>query len=146
MATRQFSFGYTEIYDQKTGQTLLVKNKANEIRSKITFDKDKTWSSFIVQVKTRAHPREFHEYIASAHNYSLSNKKIRDLKVLKRYIPTQYKDLSFYNLPEHEEDESGTSEENDESESDNSTDEEGESGSEESDESESDNSTDEDDE
>jgi len=124
MATRQFSFGYTEIYDKKTRQTLLVKNKANEIRSKMTFDKDKTWSSFIIKIKSRAHPREFHEYIASEHDYNLPNKKIRDLKVLKKYIPTIYKDLPLYNLPEHEEDELGSSNDEESDESDHSTDEE----------------------
>ena len=110
MGTRQISFGYTEIYDERTGQTLLLQNKSNEIRSKTIFDRYKIWSSYIIQSKTISRPKAFTKYVASEHDLVLPNKKIQDLRTLKKYVPSKCKHLSFYNLSEHDDtsDESDT--------------------------------------
>ena len=54
MKARFFSFGFTQVEDQESRQTVLVQNYPNEIRIRLVFDNDSEWKSFRVQ---QEHPR-----------------------------------------------------------------------------------------
>jgi hypothetical protein len=54
MKARFFSFGFTQVEDQESRQTVLVQNCPNEIRIRLVFDNGSEWKSFRVQQK---HPR-----------------------------------------------------------------------------------------
>ena len=115
MKTRQFSFGFTEIEDEKTGSTVLIQHRRNEIRTRLSIEKGAEWLSFDVPLKNPRNPLPVENFIAYPHPLELENKRIKDLRSHKAYLPAKYHQIEIYNLPDND---ISKEEELDESESD----------------------------
>jgi hypothetical protein len=98
MKARCFSFGFTQIQDQESNQTVLVQNYPNEIRIRLLFDNDSEWKSFRVQQENTRRASTYDTFIAYPHPLKLEKDRIRDLRKQREWLPGKYKDLDIYNL------------------------------------------------
>ena len=98
MKARFFSFGFTQVQDKETRQSVLVQNYPNEIRIRLVFDIDSEWKSFRVQQENPRRASTYDTFIAHPQPLKLQKNRIRDLRKQRQWLPEKYKDLDIYNL------------------------------------------------
>jgi hypothetical protein len=110
MKSRWFSFGWSQLpLDAMSGQSVLVQQYPNEIKSRMSLDMSNNWKSFRVEQKRSHTTAAFDTFIAYPDILKLDKKRIRDLCKQKEWLPEKYRDLDIYNL--EEDDGSSSSEE-----------------------------------
>ena len=116
MKARFFSFGFTQVQDQESRQTILVQNFPNKIRIRQVFDNDSEWKSFRVQQEKPRRASAYDTFVAYPKPLRLELDRIRDLRKQKEWLPIIYKDLDMYNqkdedaVSDSQEDEASTEE------------------------------------
>ena len=98
MKARCFSFGFTEVQDQETGQSVLVQNFPNEIKIRLVFDMDSEWKSFRVRQENPRRASTYDTFVAHPQPLKLDRNRIRDLRKQRQWLPAKYTDLEIYNL------------------------------------------------
>ena len=98
MKARWFSFGFTEVQDQETGQSVLVQNFPNEIKIRLVFDMDSEWKSFRVRQENPRRASTYDTFVAHPQPLKLDRNRIRDLRKQRQWLPAKYTDLEIYNL------------------------------------------------
>ena len=98
MKARFFSFGFTQVQDTETRQSVLVQKFPNEIRIRLVFDMDSEWKSFRVQQKKPKRASTYDTFVAHPQPLKLEKNRIRDLRKQREWLPGKYKELDIYNL------------------------------------------------
>jgi hypothetical protein len=98
MKARFFSFGFTQVQDKDTCESVLVQNFPNEIRIRVVFDMDSEWKSFRVQQENPRQASTYDTFIAYPQPLKLENNRIKDLRRQREWLPGKYNDLEIYNL------------------------------------------------
>ena len=98
MKARFFSFGFTQVQDPETRQSILVQNYPNEIKIRLVFDMDSEWQSFRVQQKTPRRASTYDRFVAYPSPLKLDRNRTRDLRKQREWLPAKYMHLDIYNL------------------------------------------------
>ena len=99
MKARFFSFGFTQVQDEETQQSVLVQNSPNEIKIRTVFDIDGKWNSFSwVQEEKPRRASTFDNFDAYPEPLKIEKSRIRDLRKQSRWLPAKYRHLPMYNL------------------------------------------------
>jgi hypothetical protein len=98
MKARSFSFGFTQVQDQETQQSILVQNYPSEIKICLIFDMDSECESFRVQQKTPKWASTYDTFAAYPKQVKLEKNRIRDLRKQREWLPAKYRDLDIYNF------------------------------------------------
>ena len=102
MRARCFSFGFTQVQDENTHQSILIQNYPNEIKIRLVFDMDSKWQSFRVQQKTSQRALTYDTFEAYLEPLKLEKKRIRDLRKQREWLPAKYRNLDIYNLSDED--------------------------------------------
>ena len=100
MKARYFSFGFTQVQDPEAHQSVLVQNYPNEIKIRLSFDRESEWKSFRVQQKTPGQASTYDTFVAYPKPLQLEKNRIRDLQKQREWLPAKYRDQDIYNLNE----------------------------------------------
>ena len=98
MRARCFSFGFTQVQDEETNQSILVQNYQNEIKIRLVFDMDSEWHSFRVDQATPKRAATYDAYVAYPEPLKIDRNRIRDLRKQREWLPAKYQDLVMYSL------------------------------------------------
>jgi hypothetical protein len=100
MKSRWFSFGFSQIEDGLSGNSILVQHYPNEIRARLSFDGKAVWKSYRVEQTKSRGVVAFENFPAYRSQLLLENERIKDLQIQKQWLPSKYKNLEIYNLEE----------------------------------------------
>jgi hypothetical protein len=97
MKSRWFSFGFCQVQDEN-GESILVQQFTNEIRSRLSFNTKSEWKSFRVDKQKTKSPRSFSDFVAYPEQLHLERARIKDLAQQREWLPVKYRELDIYNL------------------------------------------------
>ena len=98
MKSRWFSFGFSQIEDGLSGDSILIQHYPNEIRARLSFDHTAVWRSYRVEEATTRRPEAFETSVAYPSQLLLEDERIKDLTCQRQWLPSKYRDLDIYNL------------------------------------------------
>jgi len=101
MKSRWFSFGFSQIEDGLSGDSILIQHYPNEIRARLSFDQTAVWRSYRVEEATTRRPEAFETFVAYPSQLLLEDERIKDLACQRQWLPSKYRDLDIYNLKEN---------------------------------------------
>ena len=97
---RTFEFGFSQVFDPDTNQSIILQNNTNEIKVKLSFEQDAKLYSFSVEQNDDPEKQTYSNFPAHRRRLKLEKKRIKDLIFQKKYLPARYNtdDIEIYNL------------------------------------------------